>query len=391
MIPARRLVLCLRPWTSPGDVGGSGTAVLPEGWLEHWTPSWEIAADGLYLDLTGMDRLLGSGCDGPVRICQAVRRFWGGVVGGAAPTSLAASLASRVAAAALAAGPRPGECAAPAGLLAVAAGSVATFLAPFGLEVLGERHPQAVRTLRRFGVRTLGDLQVVPRTLLMATLGGETGEQLAAEARGEAWRPLKGRRPEARTVVAARMQRPLTGVRAETALRRALAVRALVICPAGPGAWDSWELRVRWGEDVEQGARAPGVGDGTFAAWLELVEDLWCRLPTRRRGVMSVRLLAGSARPPQPVQGCLFREAAQAERLSAVWRRLRHDAVGPLFLASEVLLTGWGIRWDEGGPVVECEVAPGSGGQPQKRVGGGSRPRRRPAEGAVGKAASSRG
>ncbi len=364
---------------------------MSEDWLEHWTPSWEITADGLYLDLTGMERVLGSGCDGPARVCRAARRIWDGVIGGAAPTPLAAELASRVAAALLAADPAPGGRAVPAGVFVVAPGSVAAFLAPFGLEVLLERHPQAVRTLRRFGVRTLGDLQVVPRALLSATLGGETGEQLAAEARGEAWRPLAGRRPEARTVVAARLQRPLTGLRAETALRRGLAVRAMVICPEGPGAWESWALRVRWGEDAEQEVRAPGVGAATFPGWLALIEALWRRLPGRRRGVTGVRLLAGSARPPRPAQGGLFAEAAQAERLAAVWRRLRHHAVGPLFLASEILLGAWGVRWDDGGPAGTRAAAPRRGGRSQKRVGGGSRRRRPAAVGAAGKAASSRG
>jgi hypothetical protein len=361
-----------------GDLPG------PAGWAaiaDHWSPSWEVADDGLYIDLTGTGRLLGFGSDGPARVCDEADRLCGPVVGGVAPTRLAASLASGLAAAwAIARGGWPHA------LLYIAAGQVRAFLAPFPLTILEDRFPDAVGLLSRFGLRTLGDLQVVPEPLLAATLG--TGaEQLAAVAAGRIGLPLQGRRPDHQPLLTVRMSRPLTGHWLESALRRALAVRAFLTCPEGPSAWGRLQLRAEWSGQACQTVTLPGRGAATLPGWCKQVEALWRRLPARRCGLMSLQLLASSPKQGPAQQGCLFHQERDSERLARLWRGLRRVPGGQLFLASEAVLVRWGIAWE--GP---AEALPACGpsrlGPPaQKRVGGEAWPdcgrsgRRAPASG----------
>lgn len=343
LLHLRRLTPASRRQRGTAD-GGDLIAADPE-LLLNWSPAWEVGTDGLYLDLTGTGRLLGWGHDSPARVCREAGQLWGDLAGGAAPTRLAAALASSLAAAWAARGAwRPG-C-----LLAVPAGSVTAFLAPFAITALAASYPAEVSTLRRFGLCTLGDLQTVSSSLLVATLG-PIGAQLAEVALGHDRRPLQGHWPAERIVVSARLPRPLTGRHLESALRRAVAVRALLACRGGPGAWRRWRLRVCWGDAREQTATAPGEGPATFRAWLQQIEKLWQRLGKRRRGLTALQLAAGAARRKPAVQGCIFAaERSEQEReqeLATVWQRLRQDSPRTLYLASEDLLTRWGIHWED--------------------------------------------
>jgi len=292
--------------------------------LNRWAPAWEVAPDGCYLDLSGTERLFGRGSDGPSRICREARQYWADLVGGAAPTLLAAKLASRLAANwNRTEASRTGYC------FTVAAGGVAAFLAPFSLSVLQERYPRAVHCLRRFGLRTLGDLQTVPRALLVATLG-TSGNQLADVACGSRCRRLHGARPTERIVVTAQLGRPLAGRHLLTALRRALAVRAMLACGGGPVDWEGWQLRTWWSGKATGIVTTEARGADRFDDWLRLIEDLWRQLPQRRCGLTSLQLVAGSARRVSAIQNGLFPADRKQQRLALVWQQAGRGSLPPL-------------------------------------------------------------
>ncbi|MFH1842147.1 MAG: hypothetical protein ABIF77_02985 [bacterium] len=390
MATNQRLILHLR---YPDSVSGSDpNPVSPWSpadatFLTRWTPAWEVTPDGCYLDLTGTGRLLGRGSDGPSRVCREARQLWGDLVGGAAPTLLAAKLASHLAASwSRTEVSRAGHC------FTVAAGGVATFLAPFSLSVLQEQYPTAVRCLRRFGLRTLGDLQTVPRSLLVATLG-TFGAQLAVVASGSRCRRLLGTRPTERIVVTAQLERPLAGSHLLTALRRALAVRAMLACGGGPADWQEWRLQTWWSGKAAGIVAAEGSGADRFDDWLRLIEDLWRRLPHRRCGLTSLQLVAGAARCKLAAQDGLFPADRKRQQLALVWQRSGRGSLPSLFLASEGLLEAWQISWTTPAlpvsrpPLGEKRVAA------QNRVGGsGLFPLLSSAESdRIGKSPSSRG
>ncbi len=302
---------------------------------DRWAPAWEAADGGVHLDLTGTGRLYGRGADGPVRLCREAVRVWGPLAAGAAPSRLAAALASRCVA---------GEAGAGA-LLYLPPTGVPGFLAPYPLSVLGVRHAAAVTLLTGRGVRTLGDLQALPPALLAGLLGAE-GAWIAATAAGDDAAPLGRERPAGRPVVAVRLARPLTGGEGTTALLQAVAARALLGSPEGPSGRASWTLRVRRDGAWEQSALAGAPLPDTLAGWRRLLSLLWRRLPSRRAGVTALTLLPGPrCVAPGGTQGDCFASGADG-RLTRGWRRV--GAPRALHPAAEESLRRWGAVWDEG-------------------------------------------
>jgi hypothetical protein len=329
----------VRSWVAQTD--GSAAAELVS-YCERWTPVWEARRSGVYLDLTGMARLLGGDGDGAAGVCRQAPKHWGPLSAGLGGSTLVALLAARLA------GTAPGR------LLVVPPGNEARFLAPFAVSVLGGRFPAEVVRLQQLGVRTLGDLQVVPTTLLVATLGS-VGVALAATAEGQALdclQPDRHRRPEDCVVVRARWRRPLAGALLESALRRAVARRAMLACAGGPGCWQSWCWQSTWAGGDQATTTLPGRGADTWPVWLDLVEQLWRRLPVRRRGLVALELRAGR-RCPDPGQGSLFPdpERERALALAAGWRRVAGLRLG---LACEAALATWNICWDGAAMIPEA-------------------------------------
>lgn len=338
-----RSLLHVRPIAPPAQREQSPGPAEPPPW-DRWAPSWEGAEDGVFLELTGTERLYGAGLDGASRVCRLASRAGRGLAGGLASGRLAARLASRLALAALAGG-GPGRAGA---VLAVLPGGDAAFLAPFAIAVLAPGHPRAVPVLAARGVRRVADLQAVPPALLASLLGSE-GARLSAAARGEDERPLSGPRPRQRSLVGLRLGRPLSGRQPQAALLHALAGRALAACPAGPACCRTWTLAVRWGGEpggAGTSVVAAGAGAATLEGWRRQLEAMWRRLPPRRRGVTAVRLLAGEA-APSPRQGELF-GAAPSERLAQIWTRLSGRTGGSLGLGAESWLARWGAVWEDG-------------------------------------------
>ncbi len=349
---ARPCILHVRSAAPAADGAVEGIAAGAVAW-ERWTPLWEAGEGGVYLDLTGTGRLLGRGADGPARVCRELAGAWRRVAGGSAPTRLAAGLASALAASWLRGDDGGGA------LLDVTPQRVVAFLAPYSVGVLAERHPQAVRMLQRRGVRTLGDLQAIPQALLASLLGAE-GARIAGEAAGRESSPLRPSSPQQRTVVGLRLARPLTGAEPRAALLRAVALRAMLACPSGPGACAAWTLRVRRGRVDDLATAPPAVGaQAGVDEWLCLLETLWRQLPQRRPGVTALGLLAG-ARQPQARQQELFTATGAARRLAGAWRRLEGEGPRALHLAAEELLARWGIVWDPADPPAARALPPPS-------------------------------
>ncbi len=330
-----RSFLHLRTRTRP-SAAAPGALQLLRKFCARITPAWEWGTDGVFLDMTGTGRLYGHGLDGLVRVCRDARDHFDLRSAGAGPTSLAARLASLTA----------GRSSAP-GVFAVAPGSVAAFLSLFPIDLLPARVSETDR-LRALGVRTLGDLQDIPRPLLKAVFG-PAGPHLADEACGLVRRPLRrGSEPRGGSilVVGVQLDRPLTSRAGLSALRRALAIRALTICPDGPAARKRWILIARWSDKGRASASLAGVGpDGSLATWLGLLERLWDRLPQRRRGPICLELRAGEGVESGPRQGCLFPFDEAGHRLAVALRRIRLQGDDSLGSASESLLVAWGTRW----------------------------------------------
>jgi DNA polymerase-4 len=139
--------------------------------FRRFTPRIEqISIDEAFLDLTGTDALFGSGEEVARKIKQAVRdevRLTVSV--GVASNRLVAKIAS--------------ELGKPDGLVVVPAGQERDFLAPLPIERLWGVGASTRRALADYGVRTIGDLAVLPVDTLARRFGNH-GPELAARARG---------------------------------------------------------------------------------------------------------------------------------------------------------------------------------------------------------------
>ena len=146
------------------------------------SPRVEDAAEDLVLaDVNGMDRLF-PGLDGEAEMAHLARQT-AAKLGlfirvGIAGTKLAARIAARR--------PEP--------YTVVPLGGETSFLAPLPLHVL-DPTPTLERSLRRWGIKTLGDLAVLPAADISRRLGVE-GEVAHQAARGEDPEPLIPRHPE---------------------------------------------------------------------------------------------------------------------------------------------------------------------------------------------------
>jgi DNA polymerase-4 len=150
--------------------------------FRDFTPLVEgIALDEAFLDVSGSERLLGTG----PQIADAIRRRIASELGlacsvGVAPVKFLAKLASE------AAKPRTssGAIAAGAGIVVIPPGQELPFLHPLAIESLWGVGPATAGRLRRLGVTTVGELAAVPADVLEAAVGGAHGRQLAQLARG---------------------------------------------------------------------------------------------------------------------------------------------------------------------------------------------------------------
>lgn len=136
------------------------------------TPRVEpLSLDEAFLDVAGAVLLFGS----PIEIAGRIRRDVAAEVGvtcsvGIAPTKLVAKIAS--------------QGAKPDGVVHVPADGVESYLAPLPAEVIWGVGARTLETLRRLGVRTVGDLASAPIPILARLLGDRQAEGLRDLARG---------------------------------------------------------------------------------------------------------------------------------------------------------------------------------------------------------------
>ncbi|MEA2550049.1 MAG: polymerase [Chloroflexota bacterium] len=139
--------------------------------LRRFTPLVEpISIDEAFLDVTGSRILFGDGEAIGKRIKDEVRSSVELTISvGVATTKLVAKIAS--------------DLRKPDGLVVVQPGDEATFLAPLEISRLWGVGEKSAAALREYGVRTIGDLAVLPDDLLIRRFG-KHGASLAQRARG---------------------------------------------------------------------------------------------------------------------------------------------------------------------------------------------------------------
>ena len=139
--------------------------------LDKYSPLIEpLALDEAYLDLTGQEALMGAPAAVAQRLREEIRKECGlDISVGVASSKLVAKVAS--------------DLRKPRGLVVVAAGEEAEFLAGLPLHKLPGCGPASVSRLARIGVHTIGELAALPDPLL-GELFGQYGRQLGAHARG---------------------------------------------------------------------------------------------------------------------------------------------------------------------------------------------------------------
>jgi len=150
--------------------------------LRRYTPAVEqISIDEAFLDVAGSEALLGT----PVEMARSIRQTVQSelqltVSVGVAATKLVAKVAS--------------DLEKPDGLVVVAAGTEAAFLAPLPISRLWGVGQKTAGILAEYGVRTIGDLAALPDDLLARRFGRQ-GPVLAQRARGIDASPVSGADP----------------------------------------------------------------------------------------------------------------------------------------------------------------------------------------------------
>jgi DNA polymerase-4 len=147
--------------------------------FEDTTPLVEgISIDEAFLDVRGLERLVGSAPEIAVRLRRDVRERVGlAITVGVARTKFLAKVASGVAK--------------PDGLLVVPTDRELAFLHPLPVERLWGVGEVTADKLRVRGIRTVGDVARVPKAALVATLGPAAGRQLHALAHNRDPRPVR--------------------------------------------------------------------------------------------------------------------------------------------------------------------------------------------------------
>ena len=147
--------------------------------FESFTPWVEpISLDEAFLDVSGVERLLGS----PREIATLIRAKVEAQEGitcsvGIAPSKFIAKLASQ-------------HCK-PNGMLEITADRILTFLHPLPIQAMWGVGEKTAETLERLGLRTIEDIANLPRATLIRALGQASGASLYELAWGRDYRDVK--------------------------------------------------------------------------------------------------------------------------------------------------------------------------------------------------------
>ncbi|MSV63328.1 MAG: DNA polymerase IV [Actinobacteria bacterium] len=152
--------------------------------FHSFTPMVEpISLDEAFLDVTGAQRLLGTGRQIAVAIRAKVEATEGITCSvGIAPSKFIAKLAS-------------GRCK-PNGILEIPSDRILTFLHPLPVKAIWGVGPKTAEALERLGLRTVADVANTPRATLIRALGEATGASLYELAWGRDYRDVVSDEPE---------------------------------------------------------------------------------------------------------------------------------------------------------------------------------------------------
>lgn len=152
--------------------------------FHSYTPYVEpLSLDEAFLDVTGSERLLGTGRQIAIAIRAKVEMEEGITCSvGIAPSKFIAKLAS-------------GRCK-PNGMLEIPADRILNFLHPLPVSAIWGVGPKTTEVLEQLGLRTVADIANTPRSTLIRALGEANGASLYELAWGRDYRDVVSEEPE---------------------------------------------------------------------------------------------------------------------------------------------------------------------------------------------------
>jgi DNA polymerase-4 len=152
--------------------------------FDSFTPWVEpISLDEAFLDVTGSQKLLGTGREIAAAIRKKVEEQEGITCSvGIAPSKFIAKLASA-------------HCK-PNGMLEITADRILTFLHPLPIQAMWGVGPKTAEVLERLGLRTIEDIAKLPRATLIRALGEGNGASLYELAWGRDYRDVTPEEPD---------------------------------------------------------------------------------------------------------------------------------------------------------------------------------------------------
>jgi DNA polymerase-4 len=152
--------------------------------FHSFTPWVEpISLDEAFLDVTGSQKLLGTGREIAVAIRKRVEEQEGITCSvGIAPSKFIAKLASA-------------NCK-PNGMLEITSDRILTFLHPLPIQAMWGVGPKTAEVLERLGLRTIEDIAKLPRATLIRALGEANGASLYELAWGRDYRDVTPEEPD---------------------------------------------------------------------------------------------------------------------------------------------------------------------------------------------------
>ena len=152
--------------------------------FHRFTPWVEpISLDEAFLDVTGSQKLLGTGREIAVAIRKKVEEQEGITCSvGIAPSKFIAKLASA-------------HCK-PNGMLEITTDRILTFLHPLPIQAMWGVGPKTAEVLERLGLRTIEDIAKLPRATLIRALGEASGASLYELAWGRDYRDVTPEEPD---------------------------------------------------------------------------------------------------------------------------------------------------------------------------------------------------
>ena len=142
-----------------------------------------ISLDEAFLDVTGSQKLLGTGREIAVAIRKKVEEQEGITCSvGIAPSKFIAKLASA-------------NCK-PNGMLEITSDRILTFLHPLPIQAMWGVGPKTAEVLERLGLRTIEDIAKLPRATLLRALGEANGASLYELAWGRDYRDVTPEEPD---------------------------------------------------------------------------------------------------------------------------------------------------------------------------------------------------